>query len=156
MKTCNSAAMRLIVGLAVLVGLPAVSSAQERCGAQMLHGKYVFTSTGFTRPAASGPGTPWVPKAILEVMTFNGDGSLTTPVITLANAFGDTGTLLAPPAGGAPGAYIVNEDCSGRIHFFDATAVMYNIYIEASGDSIFMIQTNPINNVSLGTARRVR
>jgi hypothetical protein len=30
------------------------------------------------------PGTPWVPKAILEVLHFNGDGTLTTPVVAIA------------------------------------------------------------------------
>ena len=36
----------------------------------------------------SGPGIPWVPKAIIEVLQFNGDGTLTTPALTAANPFG--------------------------------------------------------------------
>jgi len=127
----------------------------NRCGAEILKGQYVFTATGFTRAVNSVPGTPWVPKAILEILQFNGDGSLTTPGVTAANPFGDAGNILHPPAG-APGAYIVNEDCTGTVHFFDANGVMFNIYVEPPrGDTIWMLQSNPANNVFQGTAKRV-
>lgn len=141
--------------LAALATSPATAIAHG-CGAEMLQGKYVYNSTGFTRPAASAPGTPWVPKAILQIINFSGDGVVTTPTITVANAFGDVGNLLQPPGGGAPGAYVVNEDCTGKIHFFDAAGVMYTIYVEPpNGDTIWMIQTHPLNNVSQGSARRL-
>jgi len=133
----------------------AAAQGTARCEAEMLKGRYVFTAAGFTRAPNSTPGAAWGPKAILEVLTFNGDGSLTTPAVTVANPFGDTGAILSPP--GAPGAYIVNEDCTGRIHFFDPTGVMFNIYVEPPrGDTIWMIQTNPLNNVFAGTAKRVQ
>lgn len=104
----------------------------------------MFTATGSTRAPSSTPGTPWTPKAILEVIAFNGDGSLTTPTVTVANPFGDTGGVLNPPTGGAPGAYIVNDDCTGRVHFFDANGAMFNIFVEPPrGDTIWMIQTSP-------------
>ena len=129
--------------------------AADRCGPDLLKGQYVFTASGFSRAVNSGPGTPWVPKAILEILNFNGDGTLSTPAVTVANPFGDTGNILAPPAG-APGAYIVNEDCTGRVHFFDANGVMFNIYVEPPrGETIWLIQTNPANNVFQGTAKRV-
>jgi len=134
-------------------GFAAAQSAAP-CGPEMLKGRYVFTATGFTRPPTSTPGTAWTPKAILETLVFNGDGSLTTPGLVAANPFGDLGNILQPPAG-APGAYIVNEDCSGRIHFFDATGVMFAIYVEPRGDAILMIQTSPSNNVFQGSAKRV-
>lgn len=143
----------LITIVASAAALPA--SAGEQCTAEMLKGRYVFTATGATRPAASTPGVAWTPKAIVEVVVFNGDGSLTTPFVTVANAFGDTGGILNPPGGGAPGAYIVNEDCTGRIHFFDATGAMFNIVVEPKGETVWMIQVNPVNNVFQGTAKRV-
>jgi hypothetical protein len=130
------------------------AQATNKCDAGMLKGRYVFTATGFTRAPTSTPGAAWAPKAILEVLVFNGDGSLTTPAVTVANPFGDSGAILSPP--GAPGAYIVNDDCTGRIHFFDATGVMFNIYLEPPrGDTIWLIQTNPVNNVFQGSAKRV-
>jgi hypothetical protein len=147
---------KCIAILALSAWLPGFAAAQSsnQCKAEMLKGQYVFTANGFTRAPNSAPGTPWVPKAILEIIVFNGDGSLTSPTVTLANPFGDLGQILQPPSG-APGAYIVNEDCTGRIHFFDANGVMFNIYVEPPrGDTIQMIQTNPANNVFQGTARR--
>jgi len=38
----------------------------------------------------------------------------------------------------------------------DANGVMFNIYVEPPrGDTIWMIQSNPVNNVFQGTAKRV-
>lgn len=143
-----------MAAIAATAALPLAAAAAD-CSAALLKGKYVYNSTGFTRPAGSTPGTPWVPKAIVQLLVFNGEGGVTTPTITVANAFGDTGTLLAPPTGGAPGAYIVNDDCTGKIHFFDAVGVMYSIYVDPAGETVYMIQTNPLNNVSQGTAKRL-
>jgi hypothetical protein len=121
-----------------------------------LTGHYVFTASGFTRVPGSVPGTPWVPKAILEILHFNGDGTLTTPAVTVANPFGDSGDVLQPPSGGAPSSYRINEDCTGTVLFFDASNVTFKIYIDPPrGDTIWMIQTNPENNVFQGTAQRV-
>jgi hypothetical protein len=139
----------------LLAGVTA-SQAATGCGADLLMGTYVLTGTGSTRSVTATPGTPWTPKAIVEVIKFNGDGSLTTPAVTVANPFGDTGGILQPPTGGAPGAYIVNDDCTGRVHFFDTNGTMYSIYVEPpKGDSVWMIQTNPLNNVFQGVAKRV-
>ena len=134
----------------------AVADASNRCTNDILDGRYVFNATGYTRNPASAPGTPWVPKAILQVLQFNGDGTLTTPSVTLANPFGDTGAILQPGAG-APGSYSINDDCTGTVHFFDANNVTYKIYVDPPrGDTIRMIQTNPANNVFQGVANRVR
>lgn len=137
--------------------LPGIASAwkSNKCDDDILSGQYVFTASGFTRAPASGPGTPWVPKAILEILHFNGDGTLTTPAITIANPFGDSGSVLQPPSG-APGSYTINEDCTGTVQFFDASNVTFKIYVDPPrGDTIWMIQTNPLNNVFQGTAQRV-
>src|SRR5574337_1064972 len=55
--------------LALLLCLPGLAAADrgQKCNENILKGRYVFTASGFTRPPASGPGTPWVPKAIVEV-----------------------------------------------------------------------------------------
>ena len=134
----------------------AAADASNPCSNDMLHGRYVFSATGYTRNPASAPGTPWVPKAILEVLQFNSDGTLTTPSLTVANPFGDTGAILQPGAG-ASGTYTINEDCTGTVHFSDATGVTFKIYVDPPrGDTIWMIQTNPANNVFQGVANRVR
>ncbi|OZB58480.1 MAG: hypothetical protein B7X39_18810 [Lysobacterales bacterium 14-68-21] len=123
------------------------------CSNASLKGRYVFLANGFTRAPAAPPGTPWVPKAILEVLQFNGDGTVLTPALTAANPFGDLGSIVAPP-GGAPGEYTVNADCTGSVHFLDANNVTFAIYVESFGGTVRMIQTNPSNNVFQGTARR--
>jgi hypothetical protein len=119
-------------------------------------GLYVFTASGFTRIPNSPPGTPWVPKAILEVLHFNGDGTLSTPVVTVANPFGDSGDILQPPSGGAPGTYSIDDNCSGAVQFSDAPGVTFKIFVNPPrGDTIWMIQTSPSDNVFQGSATRV-
>ena len=143
---------------ALILCLPGFAAAQPttKCKDGMLNGQYVFTGSGFTRAPNSLPGTPWAPKALLEVFQFNGDGSLSTPALTLANPFGDLGNILQPPSG-APGVYSINADCTGTVQFSDANNVKYNIYVDPpKGDTIWMIQTNPANNVFQGSAKRVR
>jgi hypothetical protein len=140
--------------LLCLSGL-AAAEPTNRCTNEILKGQYVFTASGFTRPPNSVPGTPWVPKAIIEVLQFNGDGTLSTPALTVANPFGDLGNILQPPAG-APGEYSINDDCSGTVRFFDAANVTFKIYVDLPmGNTIWMIQINPTNNVFQGSAKRV-
>jgi hypothetical protein len=138
-----------------LPGLAAADPA-KKCRDDILKGQYVFTASGFTRPPGSGPGTPWVPKAIVEVLHFNGNGTLSTQFVTVANPFGDTGAVAQPPAGGAAGLYTINEDCTGTVHFLDANNVTFTIVVDPpQGDTVRMIQTNPANNVFQGTAKRL-
>ena len=147
----------LTATLALILCLPGLAGADptKRCKLAILKGQYVFTASGFTRPPASLPGTLWVPKAILEVLHFNGDGTLSTPVLAVANPFGDLGNILQPPSG-ADGSYSINDDCTGTVQFFDAASVMFKIVVDPPrGDTIWMIQTNPANNVFQGSATRV-
>ena len=163
MNDCNQLVrdteIKCVAALSLLcLCLPGLAAAGDsnQCGNDMLHGRYVFNATGYTRNPASGPGTPWAPKAILEVIQFNSDGTVTTPSVTAANPFGDTGAILQPGAG-APGSYSINDDCSGTVHFFDANNVTFKIYVDPPrGDTIWMIQINPANNVFQGVANRVR
>lgn len=149
---------RTSVILAVILTLPGFAAADptRKCGDHFLRGQYIFAASGFTRAPNSLPGTPWVPKAIVEVLHFNGDGTLSTPAVTIANPFGDLGNVLQPPAG-APGLYSINDDCSGTVQFLDAANVTYKIHVDpANRDTIWMIQTNPANNVIQGSAKRQR
>jgi hypothetical protein len=160
--------MNLMIKCAALslsLCLPGLASADQtnKCKDEILKGQYVFTASGFTRAPDSSPGSPWVPKAIIEVLQFNGDGTLTTPAVTVANPFGDVGNILQPPSG-APGVYWINDDCSGTVQFLDAGNVTFKIYVEppkgnSKGNSkvqtIWMIQTNPNNNVFQGSAKRI-
>src|SRR5262245_19412464 len=109
---------------------------------------------GSRRPPGSQAGTPWVPKAFLEVLQFNGDGTLSTPSVTAANPFADSGATLQ--GAGAPGVYSINDDCTGTVQFSDANGVKFNIYVDPpQGNTIWMIQTSPANNVFQASAKRV-
>jgi hypothetical protein len=145
-----------LIAFALFLCLPAMASADitARCTVGLLNGTYVFTASGFTRAPGSTPGTPWVPKAIVELLQFDGAGAVSVPAVTVANPFGDTGAILQPPAG-APGEYTVNDDCTGTIRFADAAGVAFNIVVDPpKGDTIWLIQTNPANNVFQGSAKR--
>jgi hypothetical protein len=147
----------LTVVLPLILCLPGLAAADptKKCKPDILKGQYVFNASGFTRAPNSLPGTPWVPKAILEILHFNGDGTLTTPNVTVANPFGDSGAILQPGAG-APGTYTVNDDCTGTVQFNDAGGVIFKIFVDPPpGDTVWMIQTNPNGNVFQGSAKRV-
>jgi hypothetical protein len=154
----NGLMTKLTVALPLILFVPALNAAEltSKCKDDSLRGQYLFTASGFTRGPGSVPGTPWVPKAIIEVLHFNGDGTLSTPAVTVANPFGDFGNVLQPPAG-APGIYSINEDCSGTVQFLDGASVTFKIYVDPlRSDTIWMIQTNPANNVFQGSAKRIR
>ena len=156
MRAIGSRRVALAGLLPLCLGLPGLAAAgpMNRCGDAVLKGEYAFNATGFTRAANSPPGAPWVPKAILEILRFNGDGTLTTPAVAVANSFGDTGAVLQPPAG-APGVYTVNPDCTGTVQFLGDNNVTYTIYVDPPrGETIRMIQTSPANNVFQGVAKR--
>lgn len=135
---------------------PAAANGVNPCKDEILNGRYVFAARGFTRPPDSAPGTPWVPKAIVEVIHFNGDGTLSVPSVTVANPFGDLGSILQPPVVGS-GTYAVNDDCSGIVQFLDAANTTFNIQVDPPrGNTLWLIQVNPANNVFQGNAKRVR
>jgi hypothetical protein len=141
----------------LILCLPGLAAADltKKCNNDLLKGQYVFSASGFTRAPTSGPGTPWVPKAIIEVLNFHGDGTVSSPGVTVANPFGDLGNILQLPSG-SDGTYSISEDCSGTLHFLDAVGVTFKIYVDPpQGDTIWLIQTNPAQNVFQGTAKRV-
>lgn len=154
----NKLMTRCAAILPLILCLPGLADARptNRCTEDILRGDYVFTASGFTRPPESKAGVPWVPKAILEVLHFNGDGTLSTPLVTVANPFGDSG-VITPPGPGASGTYTINSDCSGQVTFSDMLGVAFTIVVDPPrGDTIWMIQKNPANNVFQGKAQRVQ
>ena len=109
-------------------------------GANSFRGSYVFSATGFNIVG----GVPQ-PKAIVEVIAFNGDGTLDVPAATVSL----NGLIIRSFAGS--GTYTVEDDCSGTVTF---NGPAYDIFLSPDGDDISMIQTNP-NTVSQGLATRI-
>jgi hypothetical protein len=130
------------VGVAVAMTLSAsgVARADERendCSLKTLRGSYVFSASGFNIVAGVAQ-----PKAIVEVIDFNGDGTLSVPAATRS-----VNGAVARSLPGV-GTYTVEEDCSGTIAFDGPT---FDIFIQRNAEAISMIQTNP-NTVFQGTA----
>jgi len=127
-------------------GMPTVNVPSEQhrhddevCGLQTLRGTYVFAATGFNIVAGVAQ-----PKAITEVIEFNGDGTLAVPAATVSL----NGVIVRSAPG--VGTYAVANDCSGTIAF---AGPAFDIFIAPGARTIWMIQTNS-NTVFQGTATR--
>jgi hypothetical protein len=142
----NPVAAWLVIAAITLVGLmatqPALAHVEQEppCTLATLNGLYIFDATGYIiTPVGS------VPKAVVQFLYFNGDGTLTT--IGTANVGGN---VVASDLH-LSGTYTVNEDCTGaRIegqrHF--------ELFIAPKGATLHMIETDA-GNVLAGEARRV-
>jgi hypothetical protein len=149
MKTIMGAApsARALVSL-LAVAMPFGISGTARadgesqvCGPQTLQGSYVFTARGFN--IVSGVAQP---KAIVEGIDFNGDGTLSVPFATLSV----NGVIIVTPPGGV-GTYTVETNCQGTLTFTNGPT--YNIYVPPNGRQVSMIQTTA-NTVFQGTASK--
>ena len=98
------------------------------CGVQTLHGSYVFNAHGWN--IVSGVAQP---KAIVEGIDFNGDGTLSVPFATLSI----NGVIIQVPPGGT-GTYTLDATCQGTLK---TTAIMART-------------TQPINDTTAPTRGR--
>lgn len=141
----NERAKRMVVIALAAVGLPAAAAAEDDaavCGAEKLNGLYVFSATGYT--IVSGVVEP---KAIVELIRFNGDGTLTVPGATRSI----NGVIAQIPPGGT-GSYSVAASCVGSLSFNGGPS--FDLFMSPRGEDAWMIQTNP-NNVLQGNVTRV-
>ncbi len=134
---------QIVIGSAMVLGVCGVAGAHERdngCSLRTLKGTYVFSASGFNIVAGVAQ-----PKAIVEVITFNGDGTLSVPAATLSA----NGVIIRSLPGGL-GTYTIEDDCTGTVTFGGPT---FDAFISRDGESLSMIQTNP-GTVFQGTATR--
>jgi hypothetical protein len=136
-----------LVGLivAMAIGTPGTTRAESRggsCGVYTLRGSYLFATHGWNIVGGMA-----VPKAIVEGIDFNGDGTLVSPFATVSI----NGTILH--SSGSPGTYTVNADCTGTLSFTGGPS--FDIFVDAGGRQVWMIQTGPGSPVFEGTATRV-
>lgn len=145
--------MLTLVAGALAAGMWGVASAQDygvhpalnyhdasSCKLKTLRGSYLFAASGFNIVGGVAQ-----PKAIHEVIDFNGDGTLTVPAVTLSV----NGVVSHPPPG--VGDYTLEETCRGTIVFTSGPS--FDIVVTPGGRTVWMIQTNP-NTVFQGTATR--
>ncbi len=137
---------RLALAMSAAIVCGAASADDGRaCSPSTLSGTYVFSATGYGMPAGV-----WAPKAIVEVIHFNGDGTLVVPAATVANRAGDGQVVQSPPNG--TGIYTAIDNCTGTLTFTNGPSFI--LAIDPKGDEVWMIQTNP-NNVLQGIVKRV-
>jgi hypothetical protein len=126
-------------------GIARAASPAESCGAHTLRGSYLFATHGWNIVGGVAQ-----PKAIVEGIDFNGDGTLVSPFATVSI----NGTILH--SSGGTGSYTVNSDCTGTLTF--STGPSFDIFVEpGDGKQVWMIQTGPaaVPAVFEGTATKV-
>jgi hypothetical protein len=114
----------------------------QPCGLYTLRGSYLFATHGWN--IVSGVA---VPKAIVEGIDFNGDGTLVSPFATVSI----NGTIIH--SSGTLGTYTVNTDCTGTLSCTGGAS--FDIFVEPNGKQLWMIQTGPGSPVFEGTVTRV-
>ncbi len=96
--------------VAAVLGLSGVALASgdgDDCSVKTLRGTYVFSASGFTIAAGVAQ-----PKAIVEVIDFNGDGTLSVPGATRS-----VNGVIARSLPRGSGGYTVETGCAGAITF---------------------------------------
>ena len=141
-----------LVCLAAAVALGPGTSATARaatdrvCSVGTLRGLYLWTFDGYTLLGGN-----YVPKAIMQGLRFNGDGTTFNPFGTVNIG----GTIMIDATGGV-GTYTVAPDCTGTLSITGAPT--FNIYVGPGAQQVWTLETSPNPagvSVSLGTAVRV-
>ena len=141
-----------LLATVIWLGLSGFALANDKCGVNTLRGLYVFAATGFIIPAAPASAQP---KAIVEFIRFNGDGTIDGRAAT-RSLNGVIGQF--PDQSGPGGSYTVtslatkDRGCLGTITF--AGGPHFDLFIPLDGHEIQMIQTDA-HNVFRGTATKV-
>lgn len=128
------------------VGVTGVAQTNDdgarECSVATLRGLYVFAASGYNIVGGAAQ-----PKAILESIRFDGNGTLTVPSATVSL----NGTILHFPPNGT-GTYTVAPDCTGTLAF--GSGPTFDLVLSPRGVEFFMIQTNP-NTVLQGNVVRL-
>ena len=138
MKLMRPSLMAVVFAVAMTGGARADNEDQGKCDSRTLKGSYVFTASGFNIVAGTAQ-----PKAIVELIDFHGDGTLTVTggTVSINGAI----TQIAP---NGVGNYTLEPGCVGTLAFIPGPS--FNIVVEKDGKSGWMIQNNP-NSVFQGT-----
>ena len=98
------------------------------CSVGMLRGLYVWTFDGY-----ANFGGNLVPKAVMQGLRFNGDGTTFNPFGTVNIG----GTIIIDATGGV-GTYTVAADCTGTISITDGPS--FNMYVGPGAQQIWTTQ----------------
>src|SRR5438876_8836145 len=98
----------------------------QPCGVYMLRGSYLFATHGWNIVGGVAQ-----PKAIVEGIDFNGDGTLVSPFATVSI----NGTIIH--SSGSVGSYTVEASGQGTLTFTGGPS--FDIFVEASGQPVWML-----------------
>ena len=139
--------MSSLVAVAMAFGMSGTvragaDNAPQGCSEQTLRGSYLFDAHGWNIVGGVAQ-----PKAIVEAIDFNGNGTLVSPFATVSI----NGTIIR--SSGSVGSYTVAADCTGTLTFTGGPS--FDIFAQhGDGKQLWMIQTNA-NTVFEGTAIKV-
>jgi hypothetical protein len=140
-----------VLSTVLVAGTATAYGNKHRCHLGILDGLYVFSASGFAIPDSA----PSFPKALIEVIRFNGDGTVEVPTATVSM----NGAVTVAPPGGT-GTYTVADldpaenACTGTLTFSNPPHPSFNLVIPAGGAQVWMIMTSPAS-VLEGTAIKV-
>ena len=120
----------------------------RHCSVGMLRGLYLWTFDGY----ANLPGGNLVPKAVMQGLRFNGDGTTINPF----GAVNIGGTIIIDATGGV-GTYTVAADCTGTLSI--TTGPSFNIYVGPGAQQVWTTEIaggDVTGGLAVGTATRVR
>jgi hypothetical protein len=123
-------------------GTAQAALAPQVCSLHTLNGSYLFATHGWNIVGGVA-----VPKAIVERIDFNENGTLVSPFATVSI----NGTIVH--SSGSQGTYTVEPNCTGTLTFTGGPS--FDIFVEPSGRQLWMIQTGPAPAVFEGTATQV-
>ena len=133
----------IIAAIAVAASTSSLADdAPRSCSVESLTGLYVFSATGYIIVGGVAQ-----PKAIVEMIRFNGDGTLTVPAATRSI----NGVIGRSPPGGT-GTYTLEAGCNGTLSFTGGPS--FDIFVSPKGEDLWMIQTND-GTVFQGNVTRV-
>ena len=141
------ALVSLVTAMALGTSTTARAAADAHCGVHTLRASYLWTFDGYQNFG----GNP-VPKAIMQGIQFNGNGTFTVPFGTV-----NIGGFAVIDISGGVGTYTVAADCTGTLSVTDGPS--FNMYVGPGAQQLWITQTGggPGDGTGLGvgTATRV-
>jgi|SRR6267154_693269 hypothetical protein len=139
------ALVSLVTAMAPGTSATAQSALDARvCSVGMLRGLYLWTFDGYT-----DLGGGLLPKAVMQGLRFNGDGTTFNPFGTVNIG----GTIIIDATGGV-GTYTVAADCTGTLSITDGPS--FNIYVGPGAQQVWTTQiAGGVTGLGVGTATRV-
>jgi hypothetical protein len=149
----NKRVMKTIMGSLVAVAMAFGMSGTVRAGADnaaqvchehTLRGLYLWTWDGY-----ANFGGNLVPKAVMQGIRFNGDGTTINPFGTVNIG----GTIIIDATGGV-GTYTVAADCTGTLSITDGPS--FNMYVGPGAQQLWITQIVGAGATGLGVGTATR